>query len=1248
MSFTPSQRKALSSNRHLAIIANAGSGKTRVLVERYVELFQRHTDLTTRNVVAITFTENAAAELRSRIAKEIRNRLSDPAKQESHSRLRYLRDSLPSAFIGTIHGFASRILKAYPVEANIDAGFTIVQGAERTILEEDAIHRAFYSALEEAYAGDLESDMLQLFRRHGRRELAELIRVLLRNRARARRVQQKLLQQSDDDVLAFWREHIEKACDVVHDGSLESRLVELSRYVKRNKNGAPSKNAQEFQDAVNAFAATSGFFERASSLRLVAKKFITGKGEPNSNVFNFGECPPGVEFLARSIIEQIQPIRQLIEVCPGSESEFQEQHRDYLAQVRGTFQLYDQVLEAYTRSKVEFSLLDFDDLIEYLERLLGDASVREELSQEFRFIMVDEYQDTDESQLELVRQLTEEFGSRSNLAIVGDPKQAIYTFRNADVGIFFETIDSIRSQVRSEAISDEVFELSEEEERGVISLAETFRMTKEPLVAINRLFRSIMDGAESAVAYSSLIHGRETELAGRVEWICPRAPEPSESEDEADDSVSIGDPVEEVEQDEASEVQLLARKIRSILSDSKYQVEENGQLRRAAAGDIAILLRSRTNLALLERTLREDSIPYAVAKGTGFFVQPEILDILSYLTFLINPANDTALAATLRSPFFALSDTELFQIAHHEVFRRRSTESPWMFWDQFQSYAEQTRHTHLERTVRQLRENLALAGRTSSTLLIEKIYSETGIYATFQATEQPEQMAANLDKFLALARSSDASGFSGLLDFVERTEYLKNTQERESQAELPDDQGLVRIMTVHEAKGLEFPIVILPFLQKKFKFDTDHILDKELGLQIKPREGAKPIVLSKLILTRAERATIEEEKRIFYVAATRARDHLILSCTIGEKIKQYSWLSWTLDALGFPSESNTITIQETLHRYDASSSKTEAVPVEVIIPLIRDESDITVHEDVSSNKAPRSIGAFYLKQIDTPRVTSRFSATQLLRYQECPTKYYLSYVLGMPEEPKLAYDLEPAEESERMQGRLLGQIVHEVFARWERIISNGSLDLDSFEEQLSSVLDGIGIRNSSQRAEYRSAAQSHVRSLLQSSVMGFVLNATDVKREFPLRAFLPSGDQLYGILDCLLRDENGGWTILDYKTDALGNASKRQKKLDRYEFQMRVYAYLVHLFDPNAQSIRAILFFTETGEPVEFMYRSRDFANFVHDTSELIKSIRSDEQVPDLLELSRKTEHCHECRFFEQNQCIVLAANQNPIEIPAI
>ncbi|MFI5202463.1 MAG: PD-(D/E)XK nuclease family protein, partial [Candidatus Kapaibacterium sp.] len=609
-----------------------------------------------------------------------------------------------------------------------------------------------------------------------------------------------------------------------------------------------------------------------------------------------------------------------------------------------------------------------------------------------------------------------------------------------------------------------------------------------------------------------------------------------------------------------------------------------------------------------------------------------------------------ALAAILRAPFFAVSDVELFQIAYHESANRRRLNDPWSFWEQFQSYAAASASSYLLRAVSQIRENLALAGRTSTAMLVEKIYAETGLFATLQAGPQAAQKIANLEKFLAQARASDASGFSGLLDFVERIKYLTDSEEQESQADVPDGRGAVQIMTVHAAKGLEFPIVILPFLQKEFKFDHVHLLDKELGLQIKIPDRDQTPIIAELIRERARAATIAEEERIFYVAATRARDHLIFSCTMPEHPKPNSWLAWAANAFGLRPDSEALHFEETIARYNGKLGIVQSESIALDIPLIRTATDIPIEENLAPVEAEAERGPIYLEALRIPRPTGRFSATQLLRHKECPTKYYLAYALGMPEEPKLAFDMEPDEYSERIHGQLLGQVVHQLLEKIDQIAPGGALDRFRSERELNKIFDVIGVPENSERNKYSTAVFEHIIAFLKSPLAVSVFAGTENHTEFSLQTSLETGDTLFGIIDRLFRDEQGIWTVLDYKTGATTNLERHQKNIERYHFQLRFYAYLVHLFDPAAESIRGVLFFTATGETKEFTFRQSDFDRFATECFAIIRQIRSDEEVPDLRLLHRNLEHCHECSFYnrEQDQCVVLIADQNPIAIPAM
>ena len=218
----------------------------------------------------------------------------------------------------------------------------------------------------------------------------------------------------------------------------------------------------------------------------------------------------------------------------------------------------------------------------------------------------------------------------------------------------------------------------------------------------------------------------------------------------------------------------------------------------------------------------------------------------------------------------------------------------------------------------------------------------------------------------------------------------------------------------------------------------------------------------------------------------------------------------------------------------------------------------------------------------------------------------------------------------------------------DRFASHGILDESLFNQELSTVFDSLEMTNIKERSRYTSAIREHVSTFLKSPVTQEIRSGIHTRTEFAVQTLLPSCDTLYGIIDRLFQDTNGTWTILDYKTEANPNSKNR----DRYRFQLHFYAYLVHLMYPSSETIRCILFFTANGEIVEFLFTRSDFLQFSNEcAAALIEQIRMQENIPNLTLLPRNTDHCPECRFFDQaaNECIVVTTNpQNPTAIPAI
>jgi ATP-dependent helicase/nuclease subunit A len=1230
---TPSQQKALSRERHLALIANAGSGKTQVLVTKYLDILERTPHTSARNVVAITFTENAASELEERISKEIATRLreGDPAQQH---RMRQIRDSFSSAVITTIHGFAAKVLKAYPVEASIDASYGILQGPDQKLVVEDCLSRVFYSLLDDAYASDVESETLRTFRALGRKSVTQVVRALLGNRLRASKIQAELLTRDDDQIVDAWYTALKDELSWLAGDDVAETLNALIPFLKSD---AKARSAEQ---SVISFLRTRD----AEHAHALCKGLLTQTYEPRKVLVE--EIDPAVRLTLDRLAARLKSSAHVIEHFAEGKAAFVAAHTEYLRLMRSLFAIYEDVLADYEQVKSDYAQLDFDDLLLRFARLLEDSRVREELATQYPFVMIDEYQDTDSIQYEIARLLSLNFGSSTRLTIVGDPKQSIYRFRNADVEVFKRTCQAISEQTLSHAALSEsqTLELDPEEERGIIALRESFRMARTPLGFINALFRRVMAGSV-ANEYLDLVQAYPGEGEGTVTLSIAPKPD-SESEEE---------PVE-------AECNYIAQKLRSMVGNVTVDTKEGR--RPAAYGDFAILLRTRTKLTDLEVALRAQNIPFAVLKGTGFFDQQEVLDVISYLRFLVTPSDDVSLVGALRSPFFGVSDQELYQISHATLSSKPAVLPP--FWQQVLTYPRPSET--LSRAIVEFESLLPLVGRTTSAFLIERIFALSGIIAAVGSGVGGEQKMRNLDKLLQMARDADRSGFSTLFDFIDRLNYLVADGSDEAQADAAETEDAVRIMTVHGAKGLEFPIVFVPFLGSSARKDSGAYLDKELGLRL-PYAADNTTGLTALMDLRAHRAANEESERLLYVALTRAKEHLVLTGTEGSKGSN-CWLRILKDALP-ELQDVTETISEVLlatsiERYDSESRSTTIE--EHVLKVFREsvEQEFDPGEETLPVIALEALD-FQLEHIPIINPVGSYSATQFLTMRECPTKYHLRYSLGLPEDPKLADDLEPHERAERVQdvvrgvsrsaisGTLRGQIVHKLLERVGRFVVGRGIDDERYAEAARSIAHEVQLYDPEESTAIFADAYRHVLCFLRSNLAQFVLDSPRTIPELALQYLLPTGDRIFGILDRAFVLPDDSWSVVDFKTDTLTDRN-REVKLSRYRQQLLFYSYLLSKYT-GTEKITASLFFTKTNEHFSYIFGAPDFADLEGQFVEMIAIVRENDRAKDLLALEQNVAHCEECAYWNSDakQCIVNVATgverhvrQKPTAIPAM
>jgi ATP-dependent helicase/nuclease subunit A len=515
-------------------------------------------------------------------------------------------------------------------------------------------------------------------------------------------------------------------------------------------------------------------------------------------------------------------------------------------------------VRAYDLLKVRHGVLDFQDLLVQTRNLLrDDAGVRERLQRRYRFVLIDELQDTDPVQMELVELLTGADLTLGKLFAVGDHSQSIYRFRGADVQLFKQ----LRRRMPHE---------------GRLGLTRNFRSQPAILDFVNALVGSSFAEAPDRWRQTGLedyeplhAHFAQVNPGPCVEFLwSPRA-----DEDLANEA-------------RATEAAWIARRIAAMVRQSEKLVTEDGQLRSVRPGDIVLLFRAMTNVELYESALRGEGLDYYLVGGRAFFAQQEIYDLLNLLRALENPQDEVSLAGTLRAPFCCLSDEALYVLS-------RPGKGLWagLHDDIARSHLSDDDRPRADLAARNLAGWRAAKDRLPIAGLINRVFADCGYDAATQFEFLADRKLANLWKLVDLARRFDRSGLFGLAEFIARLGDLVKSQPREEQAATqPENADVVRLMSIHQAKGLEFPVVFLVDMAAPVGSRHPPVAhwDARLGCVVRPPSEDPPPFTDfgwKLWQAGEEVEDWREDLRTLYVACTRAEDYLVLSASLKDSFR---------------------------------------------------------------------------------------------------------------------------------------------------------------------------------------------------------------------------------------------------------------------------------------------------------------------------------------------------------------------------
>ncbi|MGH2859009.1 MAG: UvrD-helicase domain-containing protein, partial [Solirubrobacteraceae bacterium] len=787
--WTDEQRRAIDRREgDLLLDAGAGSGKTSVLVERFVRsVLQDGIEPTA--ILAITFTEKAAAELRDRIRARL-------AALGAHDAAR----ATEGAFISTIHGFCARVLRAHALAAGLDPRFVVLDRDRGEPLS----GAAFEEALDELAGGHPGTvDLLAAYGAGPLRAAIVAVHAQLRSAGSEHPSLPPLTPRADPDP-----------------SMLREAAVALAAEL-----GAIAAPGPTVAAALRAVGACLELIE-VEDLWPCALNAARLAG--NGAALSTDACERYAELLAG----------------------FRE---DCAARAAGADRdLLDLLLDSYgrhyERRKRALSGVDFEDLELIVRRLLrDDAELRERYAARFERIMVDELQDTNPVQMELIESI-----ASGNLFTVGDAQQSIYGFRHARVELF---------ERRGERL---------DEHGARETLRTNFRSRPEILAAIDLAFAD-----ELGERHRRLVPGRGSHgVQARVELL-------------------LVDKAADWEEDVLASPWRLAEA--RGLADRLAQLVAAGQ----APGDIVVLLRATTDMRTYERALESRGLPTYVIGGRGYWTHPQILDCVAYLRALANPRDEEALLGMLASPFAGLSVDALVILA---AVARDAGRDPWWALREGLDALHPGDRTRAEAFVTWFASERERATRGSLESLIDRALARSGYDLEMLAMPGGRRRLANVRKLMRLAREHervDGPDLRGFLEAIEERSAGRVAESRESEAPVEGEAlDAIRLMTIHRAKGLEFPVVAVADLGRSVRPPSELLRvgpDGRLGIRL-ARAGAagRESALDYTALGEEQRRAAEaEERRLLYVAVTRARERLILSGAT-----RFDWLAGEATASG--------------------------------------------------------------------------------------------------------------------------------------------------------------------------------------------------------------------------------------------------------------------------------------------------------------------------------------------------------------
>ncbi|MBU8877409.1 helicase-exonuclease AddAB subunit AddA [Bacillus sp. FJAT-29790] len=1232
VTWTDDQWKAImAKGQDILVAAAAGSGKTAVLVERIIKKVLSETDpINVDELLVVTFTNASAAEMRHRIGEALEKAINENPKS---LHLRKQLSLLNKASISTLHSFCLELIRKYYYMIDIDPGFRIADETEAQLLRDEVLDELLeeeygregnetFFALVDTFTNDRSDTALQ--------DIVRDIYDFARSNPSPNEYLHSILAMYDVDDAAKI-EQLPFAHSLLHDIDLQlkgaKQLLESGLELTKLP-GGPAPRAENFISDLHIVD---------TLIKAKAESWTTLYEAMQTWSFSRAKTCKGDAF-EKELVEKAQKLREKAkkllqelkdELFSRKPESFTRDMKEMKQHIGTLISLVKKFSERFNLMKSEKGLVDFADLEHYCLEILSEAEADGSLlpsdaalacRNQFKEVLVDEYQDVNMVQEAIIQLVTMDGEETGNLFMVGDVKQSIYRFRLAEPNLFLGKYNRF----------------AVEENSGLrIDLARNFRSRKEVLHGTNYIFKQVMGVSVGEIEYdeaAELIKGAPyseeqlypielavIDLEGKEEE------EPQENEQEEFDEADLAQ--------SQLEARYMATKIKELIADRKEVYNPKTKSGRPAMyRDVVILLRSMTWAPQIMEEFKQQGIPIYANLSNGYFEATEVAIMLSLLKIIDNPYQDIPLASVLRSPIVGLTEEELAKI---RVNHRNGN-----YYEALVSFCKARPAQDTEELfgkIRpffdQLKEWRVLARQSSLSDLIWQLYRETHFYDFVGGMPGGKQRQANLRALYDRARQYEATSFRGLFRFLRFIERMRDRGDDLGAARaLGEQEDVVRIMTIHSSKGLEFPFVFIAGLARNFNtmdLKKPYMLDKEYGFAAKYVNAEKRISypsLPQLAFKRKKKMEmLAEEMRVLYVALTRAKEKLYLVASVKsaeKKMNQWAqsadhteWLLNDFDRASANSYLDWIGPSLIRHR-DCGELLADGIGMNPLIPsemighpscwdiqILKGEEVAKIEKQSESEEDSLLKKVFAGEPVPVQSARSHAVEAQLSwRYPDLQSAWHRSKqsVSEVKRQKEIFADEESGSELTRkfskplwnrpafMQEKSLtpaerGTAMHMVMQHMD-------FKFPVTEKAVDEKLDEM-VQKELLTMEQRDSINSfQVLQFFETDIGQRLVRASTINREIPFSLSFPASEiypdwqgadepvLIQGIIDCVFEDEEG-MVLLDYKTDGItdrfkgGFAEARTVLEERYKIQIDMYTRALEQILKRKVNERYLFFF---------------------------------------------------------------------------